>query len=566
MRAARTLPVLAILSLSLATAPAPGRAAIRELRGELASLEDGPQNPRALSRVKVRILGSGASNLTNDDGEFRIPRPSTLLPGQEVELKHDKPGYQFCSPIDGEQILPADPNKVVILRILPAGSPLFWTHEFIEEYFKRFASDAARQPRGPQGGEDYLSAQVARLARDYGFTPEEVRREIGKWLEVARKDAGWHKQAIVALAEGKFRLAGENLRRSAEELDRQLAEQSLAAAKERELAGDSFFHQLDFAQAIQEYRIARKRLEAYREGLGELGIKAYPEYAADVQVLYLKSANVKEELGKRAAGPDSLRYLQFSIRDYEALIAETSKTATPRIWATAQNNMGNALQALGTRLGGVEGARRLAEAVAAFRRALEVHTRDDFPTDWAMTQNDLGNALFAQGERLGGIEGARRLGEAAEAYCRALEVYTRDAFPLLWAATLNNLGGTLKGLGTRLGGVEGARTLAESAEAYRRALEVYIRDAYPRDWAATQNNLGTALFAQGERLGGAEGSRTLAEAVAAFRRALEVYTRDALPQDWAMTQNNLGAALKSRGTWLDGAEGEQSLAEATAAY
>ena len=102
--------------------------------------------------------------------------------------------------------------------MLPEGSKLFWTHERIEEFIARTADESAKKPTGPPGEATDLSAYILELGRHYGFTADEVRREIGKWMEVARKDVtDFRRQGMVAFAEKNFRLAGENFRRSAEE-------------------------------------------------------------------------------------------------------------------------------------------------------------------------------------------------------------------------------------------------------------------------------------------------------------------------------------------------------------
>ncbi len=321
-------------------------------------------------------------------------------------------------------------------------------------------------------------------------------------MEVACKDVtDFHRQGMVAFAEKNFRLAGENFRRSAEKKEQQVAEDLRGSAADRELAGDSSFNDLDYHRALEEYRRALTLLNTYKDSLGPLGIRTYPEHTVDVRRITLKSANAKRGLGERVAGPDSRRHLEEAVREYLGLIAQVPRSSDPRQWAQTQNNLGVALKALGQRQGGPEGLRRLSEAVETFRLALTVYTRDDLPQDWARTQNNLGNALRSLGERLGGPEGLQRLNEAVDAYRQALTVRTRDDLPQQWAGTQNNLGNALRGPGERLGGPEGQRRLNEAVEAYRQALTVCTRDDLPQYWATTQKSLGTTLQIQ-VRLGG----------------------------------------------------------------
>ena len=136
-------------------------------------------------------------------------------------------------------------------------------------------------------------------------------------MEVARKDVtDFRRQGMVAFAEKNFRLAGENFRRSAEEMEQQAAKNLRASAADRELSGDSFFNARDYRQALQQYRHTLTLLKTYKDSLGPLGIKTYPEHTVDVRRITFKSANAKIGLGEQVAGPDSRRYLEEAVREY----------------------------------------------------------------------------------------------------------------------------------------------------------------------------------------------------------------------------------------------------------
>ena len=596
MRTACTL--LALTLLTLPSAPALGQNILRELHGEVFSIENGEQAPQFFPNVQMTLREFGASGLTNDQGLFRIQLPVNVLSGQEVTLRHDKKGYAICFPLLGKQLIPADLTRPVEIRMLPEGSKLFWTHERIEEFIARTAGESAKKPAGPAGRGDrpvglYPGAGPAlRLHRRRG--PRADRQVDGG----GRKDVtDFRRQGMVAFAEKNFRLAGENFRRSAEEMEQQAAEEFRASAADRELSGDAFSNARDYRQALAAIpacahvvedvqrqprtsgdqdlsgtyrrcpanhlqvgeREGRSRRASGRAGQSPLPRGSRPGVSAadrpGSQILRSPAMGHDPEqpglalvgLGERLGGPEGLRRLSEAVEAYRQALTVRTRDDLPQDWAMTQNNLGLALTDLGERLGGPEGLRRLSEAVEAYRQALTVCTRDDLPQDWARTQNNLGNALADLGERLGGPEGLRRLSEAVEAYRQALTVRKRDDLPQDWAMTQNNLGNALWGLGERQGGPEGLRRLSEAVEAYRQALTVRTRDDLPQDWAMTQNNLGTALWALGERLGGPEGLRRLSEAVEAYRQALTVRTRDDLPQDWAMTQNNLGNAARDAG-------------------
>ena len=148
MRVARVLLVLAALPLLLT--PALGQNAPHELYGELFSIENGEQSPKFFPNVQVTIREFDVSGLTNDQGAFRIRLPAAVLPGQEVTLRHDKEGYAIFSPLLGRLTIPAHSNEVVEVRLLPLDSPLFWSHDRIEEFIKRNANDTAKQTKGKE--------------------------------------------------------------------------------------------------------------------------------------------------------------------------------------------------------------------------------------------------------------------------------------------------------------------------------------------------------------------------------------------------------------------------------
>jgi len=567
MKAARA--TIAIVLLACGPRPVPAQDTPFEVHGRLFSIENGEHDPKALSSVSVTIAHLGASGLTDDRGQFRlrIPPRVRLEPGHEITVLVDSERYAVWSPIGGKVVITVDHTKDVEIRMLPKGSKLFWTHERIEEYVARFAGESARQLKEQPDAKADLSAHVLELARQYGFTEKDVRREIAKWIEAASNDVtDFRRRGLANFAKANFGDAARDFIEVAVRKEKQAADSHREGAAARALAGDSLYNKGDFPQALEQYQKAIKSLDTYRDNLGDLGVKVYPEYKADVADLALKAATARVSLGTQTAGPDGRRHLEEAVQAYERLIAETPRDVKGRNWAVIQNNLGIALVQQGVRLGGAEGARKLAEAAEAFTKALTIRTRDELPQDWAETQNNLGNDLEAQGERLGGAEGARKLAEAADAFGQALTVYTRSDLPQRWAMAQNNLGNALHAQGMRLGGAQGARKLGEAADAFTQALTVYTRDDLPQNWAATQNNLGAVLEAQGERLVGAPGARKLGEAADAFTQALTVRTRDDLPQDWAATQNNLGLVLAEQGKRLDGAEGARKLGEAVDAY
>jgi tetratricopeptide (TPR) repeat protein len=265
--------------------------------------------------------------------------------------------------------------------------------------------------------------------------------------------------------------------------------------------------------------------------------------------------------GKRSSGALGAAAAAFRLH-----LEVHTREAAPDLWATGQNNLGNALRSLGDRFAGEAGIAFLAEAVAAYRAAIGACAEHGLRTDWAKATVNLGNVLWMQGDRTVGKAGRALLDEAVTAYRSALEMLSRQQTPIEWATVHNNLGNVLRTQGERQAGKAGLALLDEAVSAFRAALEVRTREEMPVDWAMTWNNLGNALLIQGNRLAGAAGIAALDEAADAYRAALEVLTRDQNPIDWARTQANLATALLSKGKRLAEEGGKPFLHQAVAAY
>jgi hypothetical protein len=163
MRTARA--VLATALILLAPASAPGQDAVRELKGELYLLRGDGQAPEPLPNVLVTVRESGASGLTSDQGVFRIRLPRGVQPGQMVTLQHDRAGHAICFPLFGELKLSTDPAEVVVVQLMPRGSPLFWADDRqIRAFLIRIANKSATQLQDPHGARVDFTPYVLELA------------------------------------------------------------------------------------------------------------------------------------------------------------------------------------------------------------------------------------------------------------------------------------------------------------------------------------------------------------------------------------------------------------------
>ena len=235
----------------------------------------------------------------------------------------------------------------------------------------------------------------------------------------------------------------------------------------------------------------------------------------------------------------SLDLYQVAAQAYQSALENISKDEHPIEWATAQRNLGVALQALAEPS---DDADTLGAAADAYRAALGPITKALFPREWAVLQNRLGLMLYKLDRKTGDTELVKH---ALSAFQASLQVFTRAAAPMRWADIMNNFAQAAQMLGGELRNVEVLKT---SAVACRSVLEVRTRESAPLMWAATHNNLGTALFliAKEDR----NDTVHLQGAVEAFAQAGDLYTEHGATKLAAIAQRNRSRAeslLEGRG-------------------
>jgi len=206
----------------------------------------------------------------------------------------------------------------------------------------------------------------------------------------------------------------------------------------------------------------------------------------------------------------------------EASLTDTSITGknrdqAPKVWAEAQNSLGNILAAMGQQRRDTE---LFVKAIQCFGNALEEFSQESSPMEWAATQYNLGTANQALGRLL---DATKPLKIAVDAYTNALLVWTRDKSPEEWMFTMHQLGSTLHTFGKLL---KGNRQFQKSVVAYKNALAVLDADGYPLELTATHNNRAAVLHHLGES---EENPDRIQEAINSYEKALTVSMEQQLP-------------------------------------
>ncbi len=410
------------------------------------------------------------------------------------------------------------------------------------------------------------------------------RRKDPELVRLAALADRAQEQGAIALAVRYRAKAGGR----ADDLDRVLDQRPNESPAERaELAsiyadyGDTAILALDFHRAAEQYRKALEQIE------GRSAIWAIVYRMSEADALYNYG---------RYKGDDEAT--KSAIALYQSVVKDASGGNNPVAWASAQSNLGDALQVLAARTGDAQFA---ASSVAAYEAALTQWTHERFPIEWANAQNSLAGALRSLGERETGTD---NLTKAVAAYEAALSELRRDRTPRQWIEAQYGLGVALAVLGERQndkGSLEKAIGTLETAlgetkrerdpiawgtiqynmanalqtvglieknpqkaqqaiATYEAALTELTRERVPEQWAKVQNSLGSALQTMGESENNID---TLKKAASAYQAALTVATRERAPLEWAAIQNNLGGLLQDIGEHESGTE---SLLSAASAY
>jgi serine/threonine protein kinase/tetratricopeptide (TPR) repeat protein len=502
-----------LLANPFATQPA------RELRGQVFHLGENAEKILE-SGLIVTLIETGVIDAANDQGIFRLPLPPDFQPGDSVTIYVEKPGWRIRYPLDGMARVPGNLlREIVPVELLQVGSKLFWTNDRLEKFIQD-ASERSKREERREG--DAPSLDLGRGIKDwaekYGFSAQEARAEIDRWIadvEGAHQDT--FQKGLAAFARQQFNTAAERFRDSAEWR----------------------IHQLNAARREQE-ELTEKTNGLQEEVVRDLRMEGDSHYYA-------------------------YRYQQ-ALAVYDQAHQYTSRNQTPQLWGATLNDIGRTHRRLGYQMAGTEGTTHLTAAVQAHQEALLICSREQMPQEWARTQTDLGRAFVVLGWDTAGPEGDQLLAQAVQAYQQALLVFTRDQLPQDWARTQLGIGTALAEQGRRTLGLEGDKLLAQAVQVFRQAFLVCTREQLPQDWASVQNRLGITLFGQGMRTSGAEGDQILPQAVQAFRQAFLVYTREQLPQDWARVQYNLGCTFYHMGRRAVGEEKAQLIAQAIDAF
>ncbi len=513
--------------------------------------------------VRVRLDETDSTTVTDRTGTFRLPLPdSPLFQADEmVTLSVFDPGWRIGHPFDGEVRIPRAPGELVMVELVPIGSPRFWGNL----RFEKLIVDLGLLALHGTSQVD-ISRATREWAERYGLDTERAQQEVRGWVAwVLAENQSARRQGLAELYRERFDQAAQHFESAAREEIAELAELARQAERLRqqklELQRRAVTDLLLKADAHISNDDPGAAIAACQHALSIVQREELPREWATVQSK-LGAALFKDGLG--SSGDQGMRLqVQAAAAHREALEVFT-REEQPLLWGKAQRNLAAALAELAFAKPDEYGFELLNEAGKAYAGALQVFSREGHPHAWATTQARLGNVMFHIGQHTTPESVVTALDASEKAYRRALEVFRQD--DPQWVYAQHNLGRTLVTWAMLERGEPGHRLLAEAAAAYRQAVDGRSHEETPQQWVVSITDLGYVLQEQGLRLPGEKGEKLLAEAVALHRRVPEVLPREQMPKDWANAQNTLGISLTAQGNRLGGEEGKRLLGEAVAVF
>lgn len=227
------------------------------LRGQVFFIE-GNDELSAASDVSVTLLQTDEEARTNSRGLFRLLLPSTFQPEATVKVEIQKDGWVLYAPIDGAITIPALDSDLVNIRLVKKGSLKLLSAERIEKLIQDMAGKSKEQVRPESKPQEIdFSRYIKEWAMRYGFSAQQAKDEIDKWVAEAEQTDDPYQLGLAAYAKKNFGEAGKRFEESAEGKARRAHEASTRALRLTEeairdfrLAGDAHTNNYHFDQAL----------------------------------------------------------------------------------------------------------------------------------------------------------------------------------------------------------------------------------------------------------------------------------------------------------------------------
>ncbi len=405
--------------------------------------------PAPVSRAKVKVLYTRQEAVTKTDGLFQFTLPPAMVPGSEVQIEVEAGNLRVYLPRNGMLTVPAPGAKLVEVQLLPAGSKLFLEPAAIEALLTEISKPPLNPERTDSGRSAKREPRVQRFLRqwaaDYGFSLEDVEREVKAWgdqIRGKREDASVRQRGLAEFQAQHFDRAAALFQESASAeatvLDRIDAERKERERAERPVLQGFLDDNIRAAEALTQ---SLKYEEAARVLLGAANRVSRERYALWWAEMQVRWGLALLDMGASGEATQSIASLRAAVTACENALQVYTRESDPQAWAATQNALGLAHQSLGERLSGTEGLESMHASVTAYQNALQVYTKGSLPQDWAMTQDNLARAYFSQEKWEEAAQATENMltlyPTSIEALARAEGIYQNELFRFDRAFELN---------------------------------------------------------------------------------------------------------------------------------
>ena len=188
------------------------------------------ENDRPLAGVVVRIVGIGEDRTTST-GEFQIVLPSTVQPGDPVEVRFAPETWVLKNYFRGVVIVPRSRNHVMSLIVARRGALSLLTDAAIRKIvedasLKAQPARAGSEAAAPQGVHEGIAARVDEL----GITLEKATAAIHSWTKRIQPDDAYG-EGLAAFYEGDHPRAIERMNAARKAEREQLVNASIVIGK-----------------------------------------------------------------------------------------------------------------------------------------------------------------------------------------------------------------------------------------------------------------------------------------------------------------------------------------------
>jgi tetratricopeptide (TPR) repeat protein len=439
---------------------------------------------------EIAGLGDDRSAVTDQRGKARIRMAPTVKESSWVSLKILKspPGmnWMIVSPWDYKSQVPSFENEaenfVEVVVVQHGERAALEQGMVLKALVQQINKANAPKSGGKQAAPPDPKVNLEAVAKQYGYTPEEVDKAIRAWGVTATDpyDVG-----VAALYERAYAKATANLQESLKQREEKLATAQKDVADAAFFLGQSLYAQgkyRDSAVAFQRCLQLRPD-DATVLNNTALSLKTAADFAA-AEPLYRRSLAIRE----KALGPDHPDVAQ-SLNNLASLLLATNRLdkAEPlmrRALAINEKTLGpdhpDVAMDLNNLAQLLQATNRLGEAEPLMRRAIAIDEEALGPShpDVARYLDNLANLLQA----------TNRLGEAEPLYRRALAIDEKALGPdhPTVAMDLNNLAQLL----------QAANRPGEAESLMRRALAIDEKALGPEhpQVAIYLSNLATLLY------------------------------------------------------------------------